>query len=307
MGNIWSSLPAWPRLGRRSVPADPVSERWRETLRAAAAVPYYARWKKELSRAAHAGTDEERRAALLRLPEVELDYFFSHFRLFRGKELAALLLRETRPLWPVESRVAAIAPWFHIGSSSRLFLTPDAAEIQKFSPEVIAAPIDVLETLGASDEWPQESSLFALAALCGVGTPILTMAARERLWRAFGVPVYLQLRGFQGELLARECEAHDGLHFNPWDVIVECRPSGELLLTSLANPRHTVLRLAVRLHAWIDMRPCGCGLTTPRLMHLQPASAHTVTYRAPSDTSLTALAGAVKEAAPVEEPQSASP
>lgn len=302
MRSLWSYLPRWTRLPGRAAPVSPAAERWRATLKAAAEVPFYTRWRKELNRAAHASTDEERRAALLRLPEVELDYFFSHFRQFRGKEPGTPLVREPRPIWPADCRIATIAPWFHTGGPAKLFLTPDAAEVHKYAPEVIAAPIDVLETLAATP-WPQDAPLFALVVLCGVGTPILTPATRDRLWRAFGVPVYLQFRGFQGEPLARECEAHDGLHVDPADVIIERRPHGELLLTSLANPRHTVLRLATRLHAWLDMRPCGCGLASPRLMDLAPAAAaQTITYRSPSAASLNALAGAIGEAeqVPVE-------
>lgn len=296
MKNLWSYFPRWMRLPGATAPASAAAERWRATLRAASDAPYYSKWRRELNRAAHAASDEERRAALLRLPEVELDYFFSHFRQFKGRESGTPLAREARGVWGTECRVAVIAPWFHVGGPARLFLTPEADELQKFAPEVMAAPVDVLETLAGRGEWRQEPPLFALVALCGVGTPLLTGAIRESLWRSLGVPVYVQLRGFQGEPLARECEAHNGLHMDPAEVIVERRPSGELLLTSLANPRHTVLRLATRLHAWLDMRPCGCGLTTPRLMDLQPAAAQTITYRAPAAASLTALAGAVGEA-----------
>jgi len=130
------------RLPGASAPASPAAARWRETLRAASEVPYYSKWRRELSRAAHAGSDEERRAALLRLPEVELDYFFSHFRQFQRRESAAPLVRQARAVWAAECRVAVIAPWFHVGGgpaggAARLFLTPEAAGLQKFAPEVV--------------------------------------------------------------------------------------------------------------------------------------------------------------------------
>ena len=41
---------------------------------------------------------------------------------------------------------------------------------------------------------------------------------RDFLWHAFQVPVFEQLRGPSLELLAWECEAHDGLHTNGKDV-----------------------------------------------------------------------------------------
>ena len=49
----------------------------------------------------------------------------------------------------------------------------------------------------------------------------MSVAERERLWRAFRVPVFEQIIAPDGELLAAECEAHDGLHIEisglPWD------------------------------------------------------------------------------------------
>ncbi|MEP7362758.1 MAG: hypothetical protein ABI972_05845 [Acidobacteriota bacterium] len=294
----------WSRIRGKSPEPDKASERWRSTLRAASQVPYYARWKRELNRARQAATAEARAEALRRLPEVELDYFFHHFRGFREKDDSAGKPREARSLWPTESRIAVIAPWFHVGGGAKLLLKPDSAELRKYAPDVIAAPVDALETIAAAGDWPQDTSLFALVALVGVGTPLLSPVARLRLWRAFGVPVYVHLRGFQGELLARECEAHDGLHFESADVFIERRPSGELLLTSLDNQRHPVVRLASRLEASLAMSVCGCGLATPRLMDLQPAKGRGPVHAPPAQPSLSALAAAVGETqgAPAETP-----
>jgi hypothetical protein len=74
---------------------------------------------------------------------------------------------------------------------------------------------------------------------------LLSAAERERLWRAFRVPIFEQIIGPDGELLAAECEAHDGLHVEAagfsWD--------------------------AYRM----ERAPCGCGRKTPRLTSIQPA------------------------------------
>ncbi|HEV3342634.1 MAG TPA: hypothetical protein VG125_19840, partial [Pirellulales bacterium] len=69
----------------------------------------------------------------------------------------------------------------------------------------------------------------------------LTEEDRERLWRAFRVPVFEQRIDESGCLLAAECEAHDGLHIEAREL--HPRP-GEVLETA----------------------PCGCGRTTPRLI-----------------------------------------
>ena len=291
----------WSRLWGKPPEEDKATERWRATLRAAARVPYYSRLKKELGRAQNASGMEARSGALLRLPEVELDYFFQHFRQFRESDSGAGRPRDGRSLWHGDTRIAVVAPWFHTGGNAKLLLKPDIEELRKIAPEVIAAPVDTLEALAAAGEWPQDSSLFALVALSGVGTPLLSQAARVRLWRAFGVPVYVQLRGFQGELLARECEAHNGLHFDTADVLIERRPSGELLLTSLDNQRHAVLRLATRLEASIETRTCECGISTPRLMDLQAARGRGPEHARPAAVSLAALATAVVETHDVAE------
>jgi hypothetical protein len=292
MRGLWSRF-----LGGRQT-QDPASERWRATLRAASQAPFYAGWRRELNRALQATNLSERYEALAKLPEVELDYFFAHFRQFRRDE-PSVRPRDARTIWPTESRLAVVAPWFHVGGGVKLFLRAEREEIRKHAPEVMAAPVDTLEALAAMEEEAQDESLFALVALTGVGTPLLSGASRLKLWRRFGVPVYAQLRGFQGELLARECEAHDGLHFDAAGAIFERRPSGELLLTSLDNQRHTVLRLATRLEAAIETRPCECGLASPRLMELQEAKGRGPAHPQPSPPSLTALAAAVR--APEEE------
>jgi hypothetical protein len=66
---------------------------------------------------------------------------------------------------------------------------------------------------------------------------------RDLLWKAFGLPVFEQLRGADGRVMARECEVHDGLHLDanqdaglPTDMRVE-----------------------------IVAEQCDCGLETARL------------------------------------------
>jgi hypothetical protein len=67
------------------------------------------------------------------------------------------------------------------------------------------------------------------------------------LWQAYRVPVFEQIIGRSGRLLAAECEAHDGLHIESPDVQL----SGEKFET-----------LA-----------CACGRTTPRLVPAEPSEA----------------------------------
>ncbi len=68
---------------------------------------------------------------------------------------------------------------------------------------------------------------------------MLSAADRERLWRAFRVPLFEQVIGPRGELLAAECEAHAGLHIET---------------PGLAWAGHG-----------IETARCACGHATPRL------------------------------------------
>ncbi len=51
------------------------------------------------------------------------------------------------------------------------------------------------------------------------------------LWRSLGLPVFEQLTAWDGTVIARECEIHDGLHVAP-EAIAEVE-GGELILTQI--------------------------------------------------------------------------
>jgi hypothetical protein len=115
--------------------------------------------------------------------------------------------------------------------------------LRRFRPGALAGPADALRRLaervvaGEIDLPPLE---FGVLAFTPPDRSRLTEADRELFWRAFQVPVFEQLRGPHGELLAAECEAHEGLH---------------LIRESAAQHLHGVeiLRDA-----------CPCGAATPR-------------------------------------------
>jgi len=78
----------------------------------------------------------------------------------------------------------------------------------------------------------------ALIVLDRPSWPRLTEADRNAFWRAFRVPVFEQIIAPNGQLLAGECEAHDGLHIEA--------PG---------------LRLTQDM---LDSTPCPCGRRIPR-------------------------------------------
>ena len=85
--------------------------------------------------------------------------------------------------------------------------------------------------------------------------PRLTDPERDRLWRAFQVPVFEQMIAPDGTLYAWECEAHDGLHV-------------------------ASARLDIGKHP-IDPARCACGIATARLVSAGVSKTHTAAAGGP--------------------------
>jgi phenylacetate-CoA ligase len=107
----------------------------------------------------------------------------------------------------------------------------------------------------------------SIVAFVGPEFGALTPADRDLLWARFGVPIYEQFRGLGKELLAAECDAHEGLHIREEDAIFE--EGDELLVTSLTNLANPMLRLRTGLRGKITTKLCGCGETGRRLLGLE--------------------------------------
>lgn len=137
--------------------------------------------------------------------------------------------------------------------------SPELAELCALAPEAIAAPLQ--RALDLADarlhglvDLPSLS--FAIVVLTDVSNAPLEQRQRDLLWRAFRVPIFEQLRGWDGNVIARECETHNGLHLIAGaDARIE---HGELLVAN----RKTGLAAA------IADEHCECGAETPRLTEL---------------------------------------
>jgi hypothetical protein len=115
-------------------------------------------------------------------------------------------------------------------------------------PQSLAGPIVSLEALAGLVQ-----PTHAIIVLRSERDALLTTFERDRLWRAFRVPVFEQIVAADGTLLAAECEAHDGLHI----------VTGGFTLAGCE----------------IDPTPCGCGKTEPRLLAATAARSHAVAAR----------------------------
>jgi hypothetical protein len=139
---------------------------------------------------------------------------------------------------PPAPPTAILVDGFRSAGNTRVFETGWNEEAAGFAPAAIAASLPQLDALCGT---PIPSLRNAIVALVGPGEPGLSEADRERLWRAFRVPVFEQRIDESRRLLAAECEAHDGLHIEVPEVSPK---AGEVLETAA----------------------CGCGRTTRRLI-----------------------------------------
>jgi hypothetical protein len=110
-------------------------------------------------------------------------------------------------------RTAILVPWFYCGlrtqRSLRVFPHGWSRDAAAFMPGSIAGTYEQLSALAGSGT---PFLTHSVIILWRPGQPRLTEACRDSLWAAFHVPVFEQVVGKSGELLAAECEAHDGLH-----------------------------------------------------------------------------------------------
>jgi hypothetical protein len=122
----------------------------------------------------------------------------------------------------------------------------DLPWLRVWAPEVLVLPFDLALSLANEKQrglFDLPSLNTAIVVLTSIADSPLADHHRDILWRAFGLPVFEQLRGSDGAAIASECEVHDGLH----------------IIASLPDLRGEI----VTDH-------CACGAETPRLRSLSP-------------------------------------
>jgi hypothetical protein len=144
---------------------------------------------------------------------------------------------------PPAPPTAVLVDGFRSAGNTRVFENGWSEDALNFAPSAIAATPAQLDALRTT---PIPSLRNAIIALVRPGEPNLSEDDRERLWRAFRVPVFEQRIDESCTLLAAECEAHDGLHIEASEL----------------PPRYGEI---------LETAPCGCGRTTPRLIVPQRA------------------------------------
>jgi hypothetical protein len=104
---------------------------------------------------------------------------------------------------------------------------------------------------------------FAVLVVARPGDAELSEPERDQLWEAFQVPIYRLLVGYDGAVLAHECEALCGLHCSADAIFEEFR--GSVYVTSLTDLRYPSVRLRTRISGRLEEGPCDCGRPGLRL------------------------------------------
>ena len=118
-------------------------------------------------------------------------------------------------MYPVHPapRTAVLVPWFHesvlTNRPLRVFPHGWSADAAAFAPAAVAGTFEQLNTLAREGI---SSLTHSIIVLWRPEQQRMSHADRDGLWSAFRVPVFEQVIGKSGRLLAAECEAHDGLH-----------------------------------------------------------------------------------------------
>ncbi|HYA16998.1 MAG TPA: hypothetical protein VEF06_06010 [Bryobacteraceae bacterium] len=162
-------------------------------------------------------------------------------------------------------RVAMLEGLFAAQPPLREFSAEAIRMVGEFEPDALVLPLAVARALAGQHRRPVVSCW--MAVLTSLAAPPFEQADRDLLWCAFGVPVFEQLRGWDGTVIARECEVHDGLHVDEAAAIFETR-EGELIATQLTTPEQPILRARTGLSAELVKEHCECGAETPRIRSL---------------------------------------
>jgi hypothetical protein len=214
---------------------------------------------------------------LSQLPTTPIEWYTQRLSLYRNTRTPRHTRRPFEYHLDPMPRIAVLMDGFENTDAVQCFPEGWGEEMEKFKPEAIAGPVPALRRLATmvfSSGARLRHLRRPLIALSGLGFDQRAMMSeddRNLFWRAFGVPVFERYLGFGLETLAKECEAHDGLHLNLDAAVFQTFFDGkhpELLVTSLDHLSHPVLRLATGLAADITFQPCRCGHPGPRITRL---------------------------------------
>jgi len=210
---------------------------------------------------------------LERLPAIDLAEFRGSPRAFESPAGARSTLQAFRSPLEHTPKTAVMMPGFEQTSAVKSVAKNGSQRLKRFGASALAAPVGVLREIAATIERGQQEMhplKHFVVPFTGGDHGELREEDREQFWRVFQVPVFEQRVGFDGRVVAYECEAHDGLHVMPERAAFEETAESGLLITSLTDLRYPTLRVGTRMARSIDNECCCCGNAAPRLVAAKP-------------------------------------
>jgi hypothetical protein len=184
-------------------------------------------------------------------------------------------LRELYWPLPPPARTAVLMEGFREHRTVKVFGDEKRSGLIRFNPESLAGPVPELRRLAELVESRSiriSRPVHSVIAFSLLPQAFLSEEARDLFWRVFKVPVFGQILSPSCEVLAWECEAHQGYHVAGDSAIFEtdyAGPEPELLVTSLVDRRRPVLRMATGMSGRVKHTTCDCGQAGPRLVEVR--------------------------------------
>jgi hypothetical protein len=210
---------------------------------------------------------------LQRLPAIDLSEFLGSLAAFESPGGVRSTPQAFRSPFDHTPKTAILMPGFQQTSAVRTMAHNWTKALKRFGASALAAPVSVLREMATAMEYGQQeihAPQHFVVSFTGDDHGELGEEDREQFWRVFRVPVFEQRVGFDGRVVAYECEAHDGLHITLESVAFEETAASELLVTSLTDLRYPTLRVGTRMTRSIEHDCCGCGNATARLVAAKP-------------------------------------
>jgi hypothetical protein len=141
-------------------------------------------------------------------------------------------------------------------------------EVSSFAPQIVAGTTETLQTFADGvirGEWhlrPLDTAVFNLTPL---GHDPLTPAQRDKLWRAFHVPIYDLLFDRDEGVLASECEAYEGWHVRHKQLRFDMQTGAVVFRKNGIVPTALTTGLTAR---GLDSM-CACGDDAPLLRGIE--------------------------------------
>jgi hypothetical protein len=213
---------------------------------------------------------------LKRLPAIELLEFRSSPAAFESPGGTGPTPQAFRSPLDHTPKTAILMPGFEQTSRVKVMAQSWSKHLKRFGASALAAPLTVLREVATAVETGRQEIQglkHFVIPFTGGEQGELAEEDRERFWRVFQVPLFEQRLGFDGCVVAYECEAHSGLHILPERAAFEEAEDSEVLLTSLTDLRYPTLRIGTRLGGSIQHECCECGNAAARLVGLNPLAA----------------------------------